>query len=67
MIFSKLNALVKLNLLVMGFVMIHSIIRNATMMAEIAVECAKSPITALTVHVCKMKVSMKTYVQFQSV
>ena len=67
MIFSKLNALVKLNLLVMGLVMIHSIIRNATMMAEIAVEFAKSLLTALTVHVIKMKVSMKTDVQLQSV
>ena len=34
------------------------------MMAEIAVEFAKTLISALTVHVFKMKVSMKTYVQF---
>ena len=46
--------------LVMAFVMIKTITRNATMMAEIAVEVAKSLISALTVHVFKMQVSMKT-------
>ena len=52
--------------LVMAFVTISTIIRNATMMAEIAVEVAKSLITALTVHVFKIQVSMKTNVQFQT-